>query len=72
MVYVYHCACVCMHEEYPAHTNPVVSTSSHDHDDDDHWFVKRITQNASNALRVPVHCEEVSLQRWSEGARAEW
>ena len=32
-------------------------------DDDDCRFVKRITQDASTALRVPVRCEEVSFQR---------
>ena len=34
-----------------------------DDDDDDCRFVKRITQDASTALRVPVRCEEVSFQR---------
>ena len=34
-----------------------------DDDDDGDRFVKRITQNASTALRVPVRCEEISLQR---------
>ena len=34
-----------------------------DDDDDDCRFVKRITQDASAALRVPVRCEEVSFQR---------
>ena len=37
-------------------------------DDGDRWFVKCIAQNASAAPRVPVHCEEVSLQRWFEAA----
>ena len=35
-------------------------------DDDDRWFIKRIKQNASTALRVlrvPVSCEEVSIRR---------
>jgi len=32
-----------------------------DDDDDDRGFVKCITQNASTALCVPVHCEEISL-----------
>jgi len=27
-------------------------------------------QNASTALRVPVRCEEVSLQRWSDSEEA--
>jgi len=30
-------------------------------DDDYRRFVKRIAQNASTALRVPVRCEEISL-----------
>ena len=34
-----------------------------DDDDDDCRFVKRITQDASTALRVPVRCEEVRFQR---------
>jgi len=34
-----------------------------DDDDDDCRFVKRITQDATTALRVPVRCEEVSFQR---------
>jgi len=34
-----------------------------DDDDDDCRFVKRITQDASTALPVPVRCEEVSFQR---------
>jgi len=40
-------------------------------DANDRRFAKRIMQNASTALRVPVRCEEISLQRWSEGAGAE-
>jgi len=47
-------------------------------DADDRRFAKRIMQNASTALRVPVRCEEVSLQRWSkkpelsDGSRRWW
>jgi len=43
-----------------------------DDDDDDCRFVKRITQDASTALHVPVRCEEVSFQRWSERVGAKW
>jgi len=32
-------------------------------DANDRRFAKRIMQNASTALRVPVRCEEISLQR---------
>ena len=45
--------------------------SNGDDDDDDRRFVKRITQNASTVLRVPARCEEISLQRRSEAARAQ-
>ena len=35
---------------------------TNDNDDDDHRLIKRIMQNVSTVLCVPVHCEEVSLQ----------
>jgi len=49
-------------------TNQVTvwSCGNDDDDDDDDRFIKCITQNASTALRVPVRCEEISLQHWSK------
>jgi len=42
-----------------SHTFVTNDEDDDDDDDDDRRFVKRIMQNASTALRVPVRCEKV-------------
>jgi len=52
---------LCIHFICLSHLNK--TNKANDDNDDDCRFVKRITQDASTALRVPVRCEEVSFQR---------
>ena len=46
---------------YSVDSSGMKGASLDDDDDDDCRFVKRITQDASTAIRVPVCCEEVKF-----------